>query len=494
MTGGTTAGGSDAQRGPDAPPGPDAQRGPDTPGLTVEFDLGEWKVPVQVPAWADLLTMGQAAPLADPAGAVRAALAGPIESPPLASVAASKLAANPAARAVVVVSDNTRPVPYRGEAGILWPIVAVLLEQGFPADRITVLVATGTHRAMTGTELARMVDPRVPAAGVALVNHDCRDRSVLRYLGTTRRGTRLEVNRTYLDADLKVLTGLVESHFMAGASGGRKAVVPGLIGEESTFIFHGAEMLAAPGVADLVLDSNPCHEESLEGALMAGADFIVNVTLDRGFRLTGVFAGDLQAAHLAAVAKLKSYAGIPFDHPYDVAVVHAGRVGINHYQAAKAGCVGALALQPGGNLVVAGHHSDVYPVGSARYRTLLHLLKLFGHEGYMRLITSPEWRFVPDQWEPQMWGKVLAKVAPDGLCYCGTGLAARDYEIIPGADGHRYLEDVPATERYSGKPGLLGRMTSAAVADAVSMSQTRLGRRPTVGVLVDGPYGIPLPR
>jgi nickel-dependent lactate racemase len=462
-----------------------------TATMTVEFDLGRWKVPVEAPAWADVLTMRKVEPLAYPAVAVRAALADPMGCPPLGAVAAAKIAANPEAKAVVVISDNTRPVPYRGDSGIVWPVVSALLEHGFRAEHVTVLVATGTHRAMTGHELAQMVDPQVIAAGVRLANHDCRDRSSLRYVGTTRRGTRLEVNTTYLDADLKILTGLVESHFMAGASGGRKAIVPGLIGEDSTFIFHGAEMLAAPGVADLVLEGNPCHEEALEGALLAGADFIVNVTLDRTFRLTGVFAGELQAAHRAAVDTLRSYAGIPVDRFYDVAVVHAGRVGINHYQAAKAGVVGASALRPGGKLVIAAHHTDVDPIGSARYRTLLHLLKLFGPERYERLIMAPEWRFVPDQWEPQMWGKVLAKVDPRDLYYCGTGLEAADYEIIPGFDGHTLL---PEAERYGKEPAELGTMTGAAVREAVRRHHEREGRRPRVAVLADGPYGIPVVR
>lgn len=457
--------------------------------MAVSFDLGGWLVSAEVPPWADLLTMRPAEPVADPSGAIREALANPIAASPLADLARNKLAADPEAQAVIVVSDNTRPVPYRGDAGILWPVVEVLLQQGFRAANVTVLVATGTHRAMSQGELDRMLDPRVLAAGARVRNHDSRDAAILRYVGTTRRGTRLAVNSAYLNADLKILTGLVESHFMAGASGGRKAIVPGLIGVEGTFIFHGAEMLAAPGVADLVLEGNPCHEESLEGARMAGADFIVNVTLDRSFRLTGVFAGDLEAAHLAAVAKLKSYAGIPIAQPYDIAIVHAGRVGINHYQAAKAGVVGASALRSGGSLIIAAHHTDVDPVGSARYRTMLHLLKLFGPDGYERLILSDEWQFVPDQWEPQMWAKVLQKTGPKGLWYCGTGLAAGDYDIIPGMDSNRLL---PEAERYGREPGVLGQMVSAAVEEAVSRYEAREGRRPALAVLADGPYGIPL--
>jgi len=461
------------------------------PAQQVEFDLGNWQIKVAVPATTERLTMRAAAPLADPAGAILAALAAPIQSRPLAVLAAQRLAVNPGARAAVVISDNTRPVPYRGPAGILWPVIDVLLGAGFSADNITVLVATGTHRSMSADELAAMVDDRVLAAGIRILNHDSRDASSLRYVGTTRRGTRLSVNRTYLDADLKIVTGLVESHFMAGASGGRKAIVPGLIGEESTFVFHGPTMLAAPGVADLVLEGNPCHEEALEGALMAGADFMVNVTLDRQFGLTGVFAGDLVAAHRQAVEALTRYAGVPVAEPYDVAIIHAGRVGINHYQAAKAGVVGASLLRPGGALVIVAHHTDVDPVGSARYRTLLHLLKLLGPRRYEALLMADAWQFIPDQWEPQMWGKVLDKVGASGLWYCGTGLAAPDYAIIPGIDGNLLL---PEGSRYLDNPSQLGTMASRALAAAIECVGAHTVGPLRIAALVDGPYAIPILR
>lgn len=459
--------------------------------FTVEFDLGDRRIPVDVPVDAALLTMQPAKALADPTAAIANALRQPIGTASLAGLACARIAANACARAAVVISDNTRPVPYQGPAGILWPIIETLLSAGFTPANIDILVATGTHRAMTQAELARLIDSRVLSAGVRITNHDSRDRDSLRYAGTTRRGTRLEINRTYLDADLKILTGLVESHFMAGASGGRKSVVPGLMGEDCTYLFHGPEMLASPGVADLVLDGNPCHEEALEGALLAGADFIVNVTLDRHFALTGVFAGDLREAHKEAVAALTRYAGIPLSEPFDVAIIHTGRVGINHYQAAKAGAVGASLLRPGGALVVTGHHGDVDPVGSPRYRTLLHLLKLFGPDRYESVLMADAWQFVPDQWEPQMWGKVLRQVGAEGLWYCASGLTRGDYDYVPGRNGNHLL---PEELRYSDDPVVVGRMATNALNAALEYAMLRGVSSPRVAVMLDGPYGIPIIR
>jgi len=451
------------------------------------MDLGGRQVRFRLPEDADVLTMAPSQPCDNPGEAVRAALARPVGSPPLADIAERARAADQSALACVVISDNTRPVPYRGESGILWPVLETLFARGFAPDKVTVLVATGTHRPVTTDELRDMLDPRVMASGVKVINHDCRDRSSLRDVGTTMRGTRLQVNKVYLEAKVKILTGLVESHFMAGASGGRKAIVPGLVGEESTHIFHGAPMLASPAARDLVLEGNPCHEESLEGARMAGTDFIVNVTLDREFRLTGVYAGDLELAHRRAVEALTRYVGIPVPEPYDIVVTHGGRVGINHYQAAKAAVVGASALKPGGRLIIGAHHTDIDPVGSLPYRTVLHLLKLIGPEAFERLILSPDWTFVHDQWEPQMWAKVMRHVPAPNLYYCATGLAGGDWAILPGVGG-RDLVCVGPGGADEGA-GLLAAMVEAAMAHALVAHGARPAR---TAFLADGPYGIPL--
>ncbi|NLG83886.1 MAG: nickel-dependent lactate racemase [Firmicutes bacterium] len=445
------------------------------------FELSAARITVRLPQTAEVLRMNKAPPLSDPAGAIRDALVHSIGSPGLAEIVRAKLAANPVAKAVVVVSDNTRPVPYRGEDGILWPVLAVLLEEGMRPENITVLVATGTHRPLTEKELRAMLDPRVFKCGIRIKNHDCRDKAALAYLGTTARGSKVYVNREYLAADLKILTGLVESHFMAGVSGGRKAICPGLVGEETTYIFHGAEMLSSPQARDLVLEGNPCHEEALEIARMAGADYIVNVTIDAHRRLTGVFAGDLEEAHARAVAHLKEYALIPVEKEYDVVVTHAGFVGVNHYQAAKAAVCAVPVLKPGGRLILVANHTDPDPVGSPQYRTLIHLLKMAGAEAFTALIQAREWVFIPEQWQVQMWAKVFTKIPMNHLIYFAPQLAAEDYAIIPAEDGNRFL---PPNKRYRAKSSLIARVVENAVAEIWQEGMS-------MACLPDGPYGIP---
>ena len=208
----------------------------------------------------------------NPKQAIQAALENPIGSASLYDIAKAKKERKPSATAVILISDNTRPVPYKGEEGILLPIVEVLMRASYRPEEILVLVATGTHRAMKDDELRAIIDPKVFELGIPVVNHNCRNAAEQTFIGHTRRGTEVLIDSRYLQADLRIATGLIESHFMAGASGGRKSVCPGIVGEKTTYIFHGAPLMADEKSCELLIEGNPVHEESLEIAKMAGVD------------------------------------------------------------------------------------------------------------------------------------------------------------------------------------------------------------------------------
>lgn len=452
------------------------------------INLGAEALKVALPDETDVLTMGVPTVLQNPQEAVEASLARPIAAPPLRTLLQRRLEEKPSARAVVVISDGTRPVPYRGEAGILWPILRCMLDAGLPADRICVLVATGTHRPMRDDELRESLDPRVFSSGIAVANHDCRAADLVS-LGRTSRGSDIWINRRYMEADIRILTGLVESHFMAGVSGGRKAVCPGLIGEQSTYVFHGPEFLSSSQAADLVLEGNPCHEEAVEVARAAGVDFLVNVTLDHRFQPTGVFAGDWERAHERAVQELQEFVTVPVDHPYDLVITHGGFVGINHYQAAKAAVAAAAVVKPKGRVVLVADNTDTDPVGSPTYRTLLHLLKLHGPEAFLRLIRSPDWPFTPEQWQVQMWAKAMARIAMERWVYYSPQLRPQDYAVIPGRDGNSFL---PVERRYENRLQTAAHVVERSVKAFYTEWVDRWGVSPAVAYLADGPYGIPL--
>ena len=447
-------------------------------------DLGGRLLELAVPADTAVLSMRKPRPLdveLSPGSVLKASY--------FEAIVAAKLREKQDASAVIVISDNTRPVPYKGQNGILWPVIEQLIASGVPADRILVLVATGTHRPVTESELRDLLDPRIFDRGISIIYHDCDDKENLVYLGTTSRGSVIHVNRHYLNADIKILTGLVESHFMAGASGGRKSVCPGLVSRQSTHIFHGAEMLASPNARNLLLEENPCHEEALEAALMAGVDFIVNVTLDRVFALTWIFAGDLEVAHHQAVEKIKEYVAIPVDEEYDIVVTHAGFVGINHYQVAKAGVVALPALRRNGRLIIAAHTTDQDHVGSLYYRTMIQLLRLLGPEKFSRVILSPDWEFVPEQWEAQMWARVLQRTPQEDVIFFSPTLPESDYRVLPNCDGTRYL---PKGQRYQGQWDDISFVVEAAISEEVNRICATEHREARVAFLADGPYGIPI--
>ncbi len=446
------------------------------------FDFGRQQIPIQVPDQADILRMGKAEALANPETKIRDALRNPIGCPSLAQIIRQKLQEKSHAQAVVVISDDTRPVPYTGEAGILFPLIEEMLHAGLNVSQISILVATGTHHAMSEQTLRELLDPRVLALNLPIYNHDCRDRSQLISVGKTEIGGEIFLNRHYIQSDIKILTGLVESHFMAGASGGRKSICTGLLAERSIHILHGASILSSPRAADLVLEGNPVHEEALEVARMAGCDFIVNVTLDANYQPTGIFCGDLEKAHLEAVNKLKTYAAIPFEHRYNLVIGQSGYAGINHYQAAKAALVCAGVLEQEGICILATSHPDTDPIGSPNYKSMMKFLGELGSDSFLKTILNPEWIFVPDQWEAQMWTRLFKITSPENLYYCSLDIQASDFAWLPGTDARDFA------------PGAkdLKVLVEAALAKAVDQLQERLGKPPKIAVLPDGPYGIPI--
>lgn len=452
--------------------------------MKADMPFGDEIISLDLPEGTEVLRMNEAVVLEDPKESVNRAIENPLGTAALDEIVRQK---SEEPSAVIVISDNTRPVPYSGEQGILLPLVRKLLNAGVKAQKITILVATGTHRRLSEEELKGMIDPEVFRLDLPIHVHDCR-KDPLTHLGKTSRGSEVHVNSLYLDADITILTGLVESHFMAGASGGRKSICPGLIGEESTYIFHGAPMVADANVRDLLLEGNPCHEEALEAAKMAGADFIVNVTLDSSFRLTGVFAGDLVKAHEAAVEHLKGYTAIPLPREYDLVITHGGFVGINHYQAAKGATAAATAAKSGGYVVLAANNSDTDPIGSTRYRAGLQLLKVVGPVAFERMVLSPDWTFIPDQWEVQLWGKVFKKVPQDHFFYYSPQFTEKEYRIIPG----RSAADSLSGGRSDKDPSTVKMIIEACVETALEKLREEGVSSPSILYLQDGPYGIPV--
>lgn len=391
---------------------------------TIPLQFGSGHIEVDVPGDSDVLAAGAVEMLSEPAAAVYDLLRNPTGTASLPELA------HGCDNAVVVVSDSTRPVPYGGPKGILPPIIETLKANS--VNDIKILIGCGTHRPMAEAELRDMLGNSAFQDGIEVTNHVSTDETMLRSIGKTDRTADVKVNSHYLDAQLKIATGLVEPHFMAGFSGGRKAICPGVCGRSVTYGLHSASILNEELSTNLVLDGNPCHEEALRIARMAGVDFIVNVTIDNNSRITGVFAGELEQAHLAAVEHLRCYATIPITKQYDVVIIPAGNVGVNHYQCVKAVFEASRVAKPTGKVVLVGDLTDPDPVGNPNYKDMLRLAIRLGPEGYLERILAPDWTFVPDQWEVQMWAKAYRRLAgPKEIYICAPQLEDCPDDLLP---------------------------------------------------------------
>jgi len=314
-----------------------------------------------------VLTMEKGVPLPDPTGELENQLRRPIGGRPLAD------RAKEAGSACVVISDITRPVPNRV---LLPPILGTLLENRIRREDITILVATGLHRPSTPDELAVMVGEDI-LGGYRVIDHHARILGEQQYLGVTSRGTPVYIDRAYCEAGLRITTGFIEPHLMAGFSGGRKLVAPGCAGELTIKSLHSPSFLENPLCCEGSIDDNPLHHELLEIARMAGHDFIVNVSLDVNGAITGMFAGDPEAAHAEGIAFVRGSVRSLAPTQADIVITTSAGypLDLTFYQSVKGITAALPVVKQGGMLIVAarcdeGLGSPEFTSMATAYRTV----------------------------------------------------------------------------------------------------------------------------
>ncbi|MEE8475182.1 MAG: nickel-dependent lactate racemase [Myxococcota bacterium] len=326
-------------------------------------------------------------PIRDPDAAIRRALDDPIGQPPLHEIAKGR------SDAVIVISDRTRPVP---NALILPPILDALRAGGLAAEAVTIQVATGLHRSNTPAELAEMLGTEL-ARSLRIVQHDARDPSSHADLGRTEGGIPILIDRFFLGSDLRILTGLIEPHLMAGFSGGRKAVCPGLAAVETIRVAHGPAMIQS-AVGPGIIDGNPLHEGLLEILRRVGADFLVNVALDRDRQIAGVFCGDVEAAHAQGMVFVENESGVAIDEAADLVIASGGGdpLDATYYQAIKGISATSGIVRPGGIILLCASLSE--GIGSVSFEKLL---RRFETPGEFELQLEDDEFFAIDQWMVQ---------------------------------------------------------------------------------------------
>ena len=346
--------------------------------------FGEETVDLRVPQSAALLEMKPLRGLEDPEGAVYSALADTIESPPLAELAKGRK------NACVVISDFTRPVPNKI---ILPPLLKSLEQSGLEREQITILIATGMHRPNLGEELEYLVGREI-MDNYHIVNHYCRKPEEYRKIDEID-GAPIEINHHYLDADLKILTGLIEPHFYAGYSGGRKAILPGISSFETMKFMHSYKMIDHPKVTNCIVEGNPFHEYGIRVTELVKADFILNVVINRERDIAGVFAGHYNHAHLAGCDMVYKHSAVKLDQRFDMVVTSGGGYPLDatFYQISKALICSMDIMKKGGAIIVACECRE--GIGNPEFSEIIR--SGCSYQEFTERYSDPK-DFVIDQW------------------------------------------------------------------------------------------------
>jgi len=318
---------------------------------------------------------------------------------------------------VIVVSDITRPIPY---FSFLPQMLELIESVGAAKEEILILVATGMHRVSTYEEYVEMFGRKI-ADNYNITDHDSEDRDNLVELKNKKSwsGNSIILNRHIVEAGLKITTGLVEPHFMAGFSGGRKSIFPGLSSVESVKNFHGYEFLASKNACNGNLKDNPLHREALSVAKAVGVDFCVSVILNQNKNIIKAYAGDIDSAHIAACDFVTGCACPTVSGIADVALTSSGGYPLDStfYQCVK-GLVSCLpAIKKGGTIISFAGCSE--GIGSAHYVDTMSKYEA-NWKGFIKDIKGG--LFIKDQWQYQMHCRALAKVGQKNLLFVTDGL------------------------------------------------------------------------
>lgn len=325
---------------------------------------------------------------------VRKALENPIGCPRLAQLSAGKK------NITVITSDHTRPMPSR----ITMPLLLSEIRKGSPEACISILVATGTHRAATREELLeRFGDEIVSQENIYI--HNCDDASSMTILGDTPGGNTIAINRLAAEADLLIAEGFIEPHFFAGFSGGRKSIMPGIASRGSIMYNHCAPWIADPHSVMGSLEHNPIHEDMVFAARKSGLAFILNVVLNHKKEIIGAYAGDMEEAHREGVAFLSSLCACPAS-PADIVIVSNGGFPLdqNIYQSVKGMATAARTCRKGGVIIIVSQCADGHG-GESFYHT-------FSSEPDTKkimdsILSQDPKATIPDQWQSQILCSIL---------------------------------------------------------------------------------------
>lgn len=323
------------------------------------------------------------------------ALQNPIGTPRLRELSRGKR------RVTLVTSDHTRAMPSR----VTLPLLLAEIREGNPEAEITILIATGLHRATTEEEQRRMFGDEIVDRERIAVNDAFRPEDFVRVC-TLPSGAQLNVNRLACECDLLVTEGFIEPHFFAGFSGGRKSILPGICSEETVNENHSYGAISSPFAAAGVLKGNPIHEDMVFAARAVGVGFIFNVALDEDKKISAAFAGDLELAHEKGVEYVSARSRCDAVEG-DIVITGNGGYPLdqNLYQSPKAVATAEQCAGEDGVIIMCAACSD--GIGGKNFERIATMGSPEEIDAYLSAI--PAKKTIAEQWCAQIYARVLKK-------------------------------------------------------------------------------------
>lgn len=348
---------------------------------------GKKNLEIQVPDDALILEPKNLLGLPDEMVALTKALQNPIGTAPLKEMvkASDKVA--------IVISDITRPTPNE-------KLIPALIKElsHVPLENIVIINGTGTHRDQTSEEFVGMLGQWI-VDNIRIINNSCHDNETLVNVGYSKFGCDVYLNKEYVKADFRIVTGFIEPHFFAGFSGGPKGIMPGIAGIETIMTFHNARMIGDPLSTWGNMVNNPLQDMTREINQMCKPHFMLNVTLNGDKEITNVFAGELYEAHDKGCAYAKEHAMIKCEEPFDVVITSNSGYPLdqNLYQAVKGMSAAQKIVKKNGTIIIASECSDGLP-DHGNYADIFKLAT--SPEEILELISDPTFKKF-DQWQVQ---------------------------------------------------------------------------------------------
>ncbi len=361
---------------------------------TVDLAYGRGHLPVRLPPGVEptIIRKTVLPKLPDQRQAIYGALDAPVESASLSVLAQRRKSA------CILICDITRPVPNRL---FLRPMIETLMAAGLPAEEISIVVATGLHRPNEGAELEELIGDPWVLATVRVENHFARNDADHVDLGITARGTPIKIDRRFVHADLRIVSGLIEPHFMAGWSGGRKVVAPGVAHHETIRTFHSARFMEDPLAIQCNLVQNPLHEEQLEVVRRIGEIYAINTILDEDRDLVYVNFGEVLASHIKAVEFVTDSTVIKLPRRFNTIVTSSAGYPLDktYYQTVKGMVTPMDILEPGGTLIIASECSEGF--GSTEFRDAQARMVDMGPDRFLATLKAKSFAEI-DEWQTEM--------------------------------------------------------------------------------------------